>query len=79
LTDRLEAVNDELWHIEDDIRLHEQRQDFGEQFITLARSVYLKNDQRAAIKQEINRLLGSRIREEKSYTWDPAAVAVGEA
>ena len=65
---RLGEINEKLWQIEDDIRELEARGDFGEQFIALARSVYLTNDERAAIKREINTLLGSKIMEEKSYT-----------
>jgi hypothetical protein len=65
---RLKAVNEALWEIEDDIRERESRGDFGPRFIELARSVYLTNDRRAAIKREINERLGSQIMEEKSYT-----------
>ena len=63
----LKAVNQDLWAIEDKIRIMESQQEFGQEFIELARSVYLQNDKRAAIKKEINRLLGSDIMEEKSY------------
>ena len=65
---RLKAVNEALWEIEDAIRECEARGDFGERFVELARSVYLRNDERAAIKREINERLGSTIVEEKSYT-----------
>jgi hypothetical protein len=67
LCDALFAVNAELWTIEDDKRDCERRQDFGDRFVALARAVYLHNDRRAAIKREINRLLGSEIVEEKGY------------
>ena len=63
----LKSINETLWDIEDDIRLCEQRGDFGDKFIKLARSVYRQNDKRAALKKEINVLLGSSIIEEKSY------------
>ncbi len=63
----LKAVNERLWNIEDDIRDCERRQDFGEEFIRLARAVYFENDGRARIKKEINRALGSAYVEEKSY------------
>ena len=63
----LEVVNKELWSIEDDIRECERQKDFGDKFIQLARSVYIKNDQRANIKKEINLLTNSGIVEEKSY------------
>lgn len=63
----LEAVNTRLWEIEDDIREQEAQKAFDEKFIELARSVYITNDERAAIKKRINEKLGSRIVEEKSY------------
>jgi hypothetical protein len=63
----LEAVNQRLWVIEDDIRACEAARDFGPRFIELARSVYVENDTRAAIKKRINLALGSTIVEEKSY------------
>lgn len=63
----LEVVNKELWSIEDDIRECERQKDFGDKFVQLARSVYIKNDQRANIKKEINLLTNSGIVEEKSY------------
>jgi hypothetical protein len=66
-TSRLLAVNQRLWTIEDDIRMKERAQAFDEGFIQLARSVYFENDERAAIKREINTKLGSTLVEEKSY------------
>ncbi len=63
----LERVNAELWDIEDQIRRHEGQQRFDAGFIELARAVYLRNDERAAIKQRINLKLNSAIVEEKSY------------
>ena len=63
----LQAVNEELWVIEDDIRDCERAGDFGDEFIRLARAVYVTNDKRAALKKEINLLLGSTLVEEKSY------------
>lgn len=63
----LKTVNEALWEIEDDIRDCERQGDFGEEFIRLARAVYVTNDKRAALKKEINLLLGSTIVEEKSY------------
>jgi hypothetical protein len=63
----LQAVNEQLWDIEDRIRDREAAGAFDEEFIGLARQVYLRNDERAAIKKRINTLLGSRIVEEKSY------------
>ncbi len=67
LTVSLREVNQKLWDIEDDIRDCERDQNFGEEFIELARAVYRTNDRRAQLKREINTLLGSRIVEEKSY------------
>lgn len=64
---QLTHVNQALWEIEDAIRQHEQAKDFGHEFINLARSVYQQNDQRAAIKREINTTFGSAYVEEKSY------------
>ena len=67
LKTNLKQVNSALWNIEDDIRQCEQAGEFGEKFVELARSVYRQNDKRAALKKEINILLGSSIIEEKSY------------
>ena len=63
----LKAVNERLWDIEDDIRRQEAAGTFGEEFIRLARSVYEENDDRARIKYELNRRLGSDLVEEKYY------------
>ena len=63
----LKAVNEELWDIEDNIRLQDKAGDFGDAFVALARSVYLRNDERARIKKAINLALGSAYVEEKSY------------
>ena len=64
---RLKAVNEKLWKIEDRIRLREKAENFDQEFIELARAVYHNNDDRAAIKREINLNLGSELMEEKSY------------
>jgi hypothetical protein len=63
----LERVNAELWDIEERIREHEAQQRFDAGFIELARSVYLRNDERSAIKRRINLRLNSALVEEKSY------------
>jgi hypothetical protein len=63
----LHAVNEQLWDIEDRIRDKEAASSFDQDFIELARAVYHRNDERAAIKKRINLALGSRIVEEKSY------------
>lgn len=67
LVARLKAVNEELWGIEDAIREEEAVGAFGPAFVALARAVYRKNDERAAIKREINLRLRSELVEEKSY------------
>ena len=67
LTKQLKETNTKLWSIEDEKRMCEKNKDFGKKFIELARSVYLNNDKRAKIKSEINKLLGSNIREIKKY------------
>jgi tetratricopeptide (TPR) repeat protein len=63
----LTAANEDLWRIEDEIRDCERAKDFGPRFVELARSVYVTNDRRAAVKRRVNDLLGSRLVEEKSY------------
>jgi hypothetical protein len=68
LVAELRATNSSLWTIEDDIRDHERKADFGASFVKLARSIYRINDERAALKRRINVLLGSAIIEEKSYS-----------
>lgn len=65
---QLKTINESLWDIEDRIRLCEKRKDFSQEFIQLARMVYLENDQRSKVKSEINNKLGSVLREEKSYS-----------
>jgi hypothetical protein len=67
LRSELKSINETLWQIEDDIRERERRQDFGPDFIRLARAVYRTNDERARVKREINRLLNSKLVEEKAY------------
>jgi len=67
LYEKLKNINTKLWGIEDSKRDCERRKDFGEEFIQLARSVYIENDTRAKIKNEINKLSGSNISEIKSY------------
>jgi hypothetical protein len=63
----LREVNGALWEIEDELREKEAAKQFDEAFIALARSVYRTNDERAAIKRQINELTRSGIVEEKSY------------
>jgi hypothetical protein len=63
----LRRVNESLWDIEDRIRLKEKAKAFDAEFVELARSVYIRNDERAEIKRAINEKLGSTLVEEKSY------------
>ena len=63
----LKKINTNLWEIEDKIRLKESRNEFDQEFIDLARSVYMENDKRASLKKEINLNYGSLFVEEKSY------------
>ena len=67
LKDNLKNINLKLWDIEDGKRLAEKNNKFDEKFIELARNVYKLNDKRAAIKLSINNMLGSNIKEVKSY------------
>jgi hypothetical protein len=63
----LYIVNCELWDIEDHIRDLERKKDFGNDFVSTARAVYVKNDRRSEIKREINIKTSSGLIEEKSY------------
>ncbi len=67
LKEQLKQVNQSLWNIEDNIRIKESKKEFDDQFIQIARSVYYENDKRAAVKKQVNLLLGSELVEEKSY------------
>jgi len=60
-------INSKLWNIEDDIRECERKKLFDQSFIDLARSVYFTNDERAKIKNDINKTFGSELVEVKSY------------
>ena len=67
LINHLKEINNNLWEIEDKIRMKENKQQFDKEFIKLARSVYKENDLRASIKKEINQKYNSELVEEKSY------------
>jgi len=67
LIEELTNINFDLWKIEEGKRAAEKNKKFGKDFIELSRNVYKKNDRRAEIKLEINRVLGSNIKEVKSY------------
>jgi hypothetical protein len=64
---KLKAVNEQLWEIEDEIREKERAKEFDARFIELARAVYVTNDQRAHLKNDLSKLHGSELFEEKSY------------
>ena len=67
LVEELESINEQLWDVEDELRVLESKADFGQEFINKARSVYFLNDERAALKKAVNVLTGSTIVEAKSY------------
>ena len=67
LLNELKKINQNLWDIEDKLRICEKNKDFGKSFIELARGVYFNNDKRAKIKSHINKILGSNIKEVKKY------------
>ena len=64
---KLVNINSKLWDIEDDIRECERKKLFDQTFIDLARSVYFTNDERAKVKNDINKIFGSELVEVKSY------------
>ena len=64
----LRLTNKKLWVIEDKIRIHEKEKNFDKEFIELARSVYITNDERFKIKSKINMLMDSNIKEIKEYS-----------
>jgi len=68
LYNNLKETNEKLWKIENEKRLCEKNSDFNDKFIQLARDVYIENDKRSKIKLEINKILGSNIKEVKQYT-----------
>lgn len=78
LESELKEVNEALWDIEDRIRVKEHLQEFDKEFVELARSVYVTNDQRANIKREINKVTGSELVEEKSYASIQTSIATGD-
>lgn len=63
----MKTVNEELWDIEERIREKEKTQSFDQEFIELARKVYITNDERCRVKNKINEYLHSDIKEIKSY------------
>ena len=67
LINDLKNINNKLWEIEDRIRIKDSLQIFDEEFIELAKAIYMENDKRAAVKKEINQKYNSGLIEEKSY------------
>ena len=67
LINSIKEVNIKLWDAEDKLRICEKNKDFGKSFIELAREIYFNNDKRSKIKSEINKVLGSNIKEVKEY------------
>ena len=63
----MKSINEVLWNIEDDIRIKEKNNQFDDEFIQLARNVYITNDKRCNVKNKINLYFGSDIMEVKSY------------
>ena len=67
LSAEIRGVNETLWDLEETVRRHEHSNDFGVEFVEASRAIIRTNDRRAALKRTINRLLGARFQEEKSY------------
>ena len=64
---QLVSVNTNLWEIEDELRVMEKEKNFGDEFVSSARKVYFTNDERFRLKNEINLITESEIREVKEY------------
>lgn len=60
-------INSVLWDVEDQLRIHETQENFDEEFVLLARSVYFTNDLRARVKKHISKILKDKVSEVKSY------------
>jgi hypothetical protein len=60
-------INQILWEIENNIRIKEFKKEFDNEFIKLARSVYINNNKRTLIKNKINNYFNSDINEIKDY------------
>jgi hypothetical protein len=65
--EKLILVNTNLWDIEDQLRVLEKEKKFDSEFIAFARKVYFTNDERFSLKNQINLLTSSEIREVKDY------------
>jgi len=64
---RLKVLNETLWDIEIGVRAKEATTSFDTEFVELARAIYMRNDERAALKRQLNLQLGSELIEEKNY------------
>ena len=64
----LKDINEKLWDIENNIRIKDKKDEFDNDFIKLAKSVYITNDMRSDVKNKINNILNSELSEIKSYT-----------
>lgn len=64
---QLKYVNGELWDVEDKLRIMERDRDFSSKFIELARAVYFLNDKRFSLKNQVNEMVNSTIKEVKDY------------
>jgi predicted RNA-binding protein with EMAP domain len=67
LFNELLVVNEKLWDIEEKLRIYEYEENFNSEFIELARLVYFTNDKRFELKNSINSILNSEIKEVKEY------------
>jgi hypothetical protein len=65
--DDLVNTNLKLWEVEDELRVIESTKNFNDVFIELARQVYYTNDERFRLKDKINNLTNSEVREQKDY------------
>jgi len=61
------TVNSKLWDIEDELRVLESEKRFTGKFVDVARKVYFTNDERFALKNKINQITNSEIKEVKDY------------
>ena len=64
---KLVEINSQLWDVEDELRVIESTKEFDVNFIELSRKVYYTNDERFSVKNKINELTNSDIREQKDY------------
>jgi len=67
LKQQLKVINERMWDIQDQLRNKEAAQVFDDAFVQLARGVYRTNGERVQVKNEINRMAGSALVEEKQY------------